>query len=286
MKTCSTAGLIGRPDRARGRALQLSFTHAAAEGRAQPDPAGRSGAAGDRHPGGHRRAAADAIRSDRPEPGRGVPAAVEPRPHSRHRQFRPRRLEPHRVQHAARPPDRPVLGAVSVHVRQPDRHRHRVPGWPARHPVHAHRGRADGVPVPDPGGRDHEHPGSGPEQPVHRRRAGGLDPVRAHHARRDARRAQPRLRAGRAHDRLHDAAHHAAPRPAERDRAGSGVRVHRHGAGDSDRRHAQLPRPGAAAADTRMGRDDRQRPPVPADRVVDHGAARASRCWSSAWRSA
>ena len=37
---------------------------------------------------------------------RGVPAAVQPESHSRHGQFRPRHLEPHRVQHAARPPDR------------------------------------------------------------------------------------------------------------------------------------------------------------------------------------
>jgi len=87
-----------------------------------------------------------------------------------------------------------------------------------------------------------------PEQSLYRRRTGGVDPVRAHHARRNARHAQSRIRASRAHDRVHGAAYHAAPRPAERDRARSGVCLHGHGAGDPDRRDAELSQPGTAAA--------------------------------------
>ena len=58
--------------------------------------------------------------------GEAFKPPLSPEPYSRHRQFRPRHLEPHRLQHAARPPDRPVLGPVSVHLRQPDGHRHRA----------------------------------------------------------------------------------------------------------------------------------------------------------------
>src|SRR5438552_3371687 len=159
--------------------------------------------------------------------------------------------------------------------RRPGRHGARLPWRAARPDPHADCRRADGVPVPHPGDRDHEHPRAGADQPLHRGRRGRLDPICAHHTRRNTRDASLGVRAGRPDDRLLVGAHHAAPHPAERDRAGADLCVHGHGAGDPHRGDAELPRPWPAAAHPGMGRDDRRRPSVPAARMVDDDAARA-----------
>ncbi len=75
--------------------------------------------------------------------------------------------------------------------------------------------------------------GPGHEQPVHRGRGlvGWIAYARIMRGG-DAGHAQPGVRPGGTHHRLRDAAHHAAPPAAERDRAGRGLRLHGHGAGD------------------------------------------------------
>ncbi len=79
-----------------------------------------------------------------------------------------------------------------------------------------------------------------------------------------ARRERLRVRACcAAQPALADDAHHQPAHASERDHAGDRLRDVRHRPRHPRHRHAQLPRPGRAAADARLGRDDRRRSAVP-----------------------
>ena len=137
------------------------------------------------------------------------------------------------------------FGRLRRHGRQlAGQHRRRLP---LLRPDHRARLRAR------PGNAEHLH------RDHHRR----LGLVRADRARRGARRQAPGIRARRPGGGTVARPHHGQAPPPERGHPGNHLRDVRHRPRHPRDRHPRLPRSGGAAADARLGEDDRRRPDVP-----------------------
>ncbi|CAA9556123.1 MAG: Dipeptide transport system permease protein DppC, partial [uncultured Thermomicrobiales bacterium] len=220
-------------------------------------------------PGGDRRAARRPPRPDRG--GRhGHPCLAGRRALARHRQPRPRCLEPSDPRGAVDPRHGVPRGGGDRRHRRRDRARRRLLRRPDRRRPDARRRRPPRLPKPGPrpGDRGDARPKPAQRDAGHGRRLVGR--LRPRDPRADDEHAPARVRDLGPLRRGPGAAHHPPPRPAERDPLGH--RAGDAGTGRADARHLrpQLPRPRRPAPDPGVGDDAQRRPALlPARAAAD-----------------
>ncbi|RMO72829.1 hypothetical protein ALQ35_100431 [Pseudomonas fluorescens] len=158
---------------------------------------------------------------------------------------------------------------LPVHDRHLRRRRLRLHGRSFRQRLHA-RDRCDSrVPVPGADAGDHGHSRPGLEELLYRHGAGGLGVVCAADPLTDPGAQGERLRPGRQEPGLWPRAHSVPAFVAQRDVWLDRVFHVRRGAGAAQRRRRELPGPGCATADGRVGHDGGRRAGVHHHRLVD-----------------